>query len=95
MSGIRARKSLGALGRALIELRSSSQCTRRVLDAPAKEDFFRHVPSRSFGSFLGERFSRQYGAMQFKDSGKLIERRWVTSKDLPQVCVRAPLCLVS
>ena len=90
MSGIRA-KSLAALGRALVELRSSSQCLRRIHDAPAREELFRHVPSRSVGSFLEERFSRHYGTMQFKDSGKSIERQWATCKSLPQVCVRAPL----
>jgi hypothetical protein len=89
MSGIRARKSaLGALGRALLELRTSSQCRRSVVDAPAKEEFFRRVPSRSFGSFLEDRFSRQHGAAQWKNSGEFAERRWVTIKSLPQVCVR-------
>ena len=70
MSGIRAR-SLATVGRALFEL-------RRV--PAAKEEFFRHVElptARSFGSFLDERFSRQFVAKQF-----LFERR---TNILPQV----------
>lgn len=99
MSGIRARRAVvGALGRAVFELRSATrQC--EVFGSPAMEELFRHVgfpaggvPSRSFGSFLSERLSRQYGVAQVKDSGKfIIGRRWFESKALPQVggCVNA------
>lgn len=87
MSGIRARRSLGTLGRALFEFRSAGQ--RRVRNSPSKEELFRHVdfptgcvPSRSFGSFLEERFSVP---KQVRDSGESIKRRWVTCKPLSQV----------
>ncbi|KAG0616369.1 hypothetical protein M758_5G109600 [Ceratodon purpureus] len=90
MSGIRARRGLvGALGRALLELRVTPQCsTRGFLGTPATEEVFRcfeAVPSRSFGSIVRDRLSRQYGVVQVKDSGKVIERQLVESKAvLPQ-----------
>ncbi|XP_024375095.1 protein SCO1 homolog 1, mitochondrial [Physcomitrium patens] len=89
MSGTRPRRCVANLGRALFELRRSSQCTRQVFDTPAKE--FRHVfsptdavQSSLLGSFLGGRLSRQQEFIQFLDHGQSIERWWVTSKTMPQ-----------